>query len=233
MPKTFLHSQPREVSPDLPLKKQTTQDEKKQPKFKQRKQSRENSLNFTVDNQMDMLSVNFRTKQRFGGKKEEEDGILQGTFSLSSAVTKKKASKKQSEYKLNMASDDESVKITKDKMVNIYLQKPYQVSKKKDREKGSSPVRLFQAENILYLAGVKNQAPKRDEEQFTTFQPKDPDAEFNLLGNSIFSNINNLTQRTDGNVESVASDDKEFWTSLYDKFLIQLDKRIDQLSNQI
>jgi hypothetical protein len=63
-----------------------------------------------------------------------------------------------------MASDDESVKITKDKMVNIYLQKPYQVSKKKDREKGSSPVRLFQAENILYLAGVKNQAPKRDEE---------------------------------------------------------------------
>jgi hypothetical protein len=43
---------------------------------------------------MDMLSVNFRTKQKFNAKKEDDEGILQGTFSLSSAVTKKKASKK-------------------------------------------------------------------------------------------------------------------------------------------
>ena len=33
MPKTFLNSQPREVSPDIPLKKQATQDEKR-PKFR-------------------------------------------------------------------------------------------------------------------------------------------------------------------------------------------------------
>ena len=49
MPKTLLNSQQREVSPDLPLKKQATQDHDKRPKF-HRKKSRENSLNFTVDN---------------------------------------------------------------------------------------------------------------------------------------------------------------------------------------
>lgn len=109
-------------------------------------------------------------------------------------------------------------------MVNIYLQKPYQVSKLKHKEKSSSPVRLFQAENLLYLAGVKRQVQmdpiKQEEDQLATFQPKDPDAEFNMLGNSIFSNINNLINRTEGGIDSVASDDKDFWSSLYDKFLV-------------
>lgn len=84
-------------------------------------------------------------------------------------------------------------------MVNIYLQKPYQIIRKK---KSNSPIRLFQAENILHLAGTK--APKKEEvpgDEFTTFQPKadqkSPEGEFNLQGNSIYSNFNNLTNRTD------------------------------------
>lgn len=57
-------------------------------------------------------------------------------------------------------------------MVNIYLQKPYQIQKK--RQNSNSPVRLFQAENILNLAGTKpikieKKLPISDE--FTTFQP--------------------------------------------------------------
>ena len=59
-------------------------------------------------------------------------------------------------------------------------------------------MKLFIAENNLNLAGVK----KKEDDQFTTFHPKvdnsQSEAEFNLLGNSIFSNINNMTQRTDG-----------------------------------
>jgi hypothetical protein len=43
---------------------------------------------------------------------------MQGTFSLSSAVTRKK---KQSKEKLMPLSDDESVKISQGKMVGIYL----------------------------------------------------------------------------------------------------------------
>lgn len=82
---------------------------------------------------MDLLSVNFRQpRQRFqkdDGQRLEDDGIHGGTFSLSSAVTKKKENYanriNRSRPRLNLHSDQEDDTTTpqysQDKMVNIYL----------------------------------------------------------------------------------------------------------------